>query len=392
MAQARIKEHKQMDFTDELFKEYKEKLPSSIIEGLKENLPQKVTKTKLKQIFEEVLAEYKRSLADPGECVGLVAAESIGEPGTQMTLRTVHFAGVSEMNVTTGIPRLIEILDGRKNISTKTMEIFLKQPYSEGKDIKKIAEMIKETRFEEFINEISISNIEGKMEIKINKEKLASLNLDTAALMKQMTKAVKGFNSKSHENIITIETGGKEESLNSLYRLKESIKKAYICGIKGITQVLPVKRKKEFIIVTAGSNMKAIMKLDFVDKRRTVTNDIYEMQDVFGIEAARNTIIREVQRVMDKQGLDVDVRHIMLVADAMTMSGSMMGITRYGIVKEKPSVLARASFETPLKHFTNSALTGEIDPLNSVIENIMLNQPVPVGTGLPGLVTKMKKG
>ena len=80
----------------------------------------------------------------------------------------------------------------------------------------------------------------------------------------------------------------------------------------------------------------------------------------------------------------------MLVADLMVANGTVKGITRYGVVSEKASVLARASFETPLKHLFNAALEGEVDNLTSVVENVMINQPVPIGTGLPGLVTKMK--
>jgi DNA-directed RNA polymerase subunit A" len=162
-------------------------------------------------------------------------------------------------------------------------------------------------------------------------------------------------------------------------------------GIKGVTQILPVKRKDEFIIITAGSNLKKLFELDFVDMQRTSTNDIHEIAEVLGIEAARQAIMDEVFKVIETQGLNVDIRHIMLVADTMTVSGEIKGITRYGVVSEKASVLARASFETPIKHVMNAALKGEVDQLNSVVENVMLNQPVPVGTGLPGLVTKIVK-
>ena len=109
---------------------------------------------------------------------------------------------------------------------------------------------------------------------------------------------------------------------------------------------------------------------------------------LLGIEAARQCVMNEIQKVLDNQGIDIDVRHIMLAADTMTASGEVLGINRYGIVKEKPSVLARASFETPLKHIFNAAIVGEGDSLNSVIENVMINQPVPLGTGLPKLVMK----
>lgn len=373
-------------------KEYEGRLPKGIIEDIKANLPKNCSATKLKKIMENCYAEYQKSLAEPGECVGLVGAESIGEPGTQMTLNTFHFAGVAEMNVTTGLPRLIEILDGRPEISTKMMEIYLKKPYNEGKDIKKIAESIKETTLKECINTISINIAEAQLKISLDTKKLENLNLKVHAIAKLLDKSSKGFNFKleKDETTITVKSTSKDEGLSHVYKLKEKIKSTYISGIKGLKQVLPIKRKGEFVIVTAGSNMKEIMKMDFVDQTRTVTNDIFEIEKNLGIEAARQAIINEVFKVIEAQGLNVDLRHIMLVADAMCMSGTVLGINRYGIVKEKPSVLARASFETPIKHVMQASVTGEVDQLNSVVENVMLNQYVPVGTGLPGLITRVK--
>jgi DNA-directed RNA polymerase subunit A" len=340
--------------------------------------------------MQRVYEEYNTSLIEPGESVGLIGAESIGEPGTQMTLNTFHFAGVSEMNVTVGLPRIIEILDGRKNISTPMMEIYFKDPYSKGKDIKKIAESIKQTQFQDFIEEISLDITEGKLEVTLNLEKLKRVNLSEAKLLKILEKSLKGFTLKQKENLLTIKSKGKNENIAELYKLKEKIKLIYVSGIKGILQVLPVRREDEFVIITAGSNIKEIFKLDFVDKARTITNDIYEIESFLGIEAARQAIINEVYNVIENQGLNVDIRHIMLVADTMTFLGKVRGITRYGIVSEKASVLARASFETPIRHIIDASLVGEVDQLNSVVENVMINQPVPVGTGLPDLIAKVK--
>jgi len=119
------------------------------------------------------------------------------------------------------------------------------------------------------------------------------------------------------------------------------------------------------------------------------TNDIHEVASVMGIEAARQVIINETNKVISKQGFDIDERHLELIADAMTSSGTVRGITRVGIISEKSSVLARASFETPIKHFVNASIHDSRDDLRSVIENIILNQPVPVGTGLPGLLVEI---
>ncbi|NQV91041.1 hypothetical protein HQ489_01060 [Candidatus Woesearchaeota archaeon] len=200
----------------------------------------------------------------------------------------------------------------------------------------------------------------------------------------------KGFNIEFEENVITFSQKGKTEEIKELYNLKEKIKAIKVGGIKGIKQVLPVKRGEEYIVLTAGTNLKDVLSLNEVDTTRTVSNDLYETFEVLGIEATRQLIIDEVYKVIESQGLNVNIRHIMLVADIMCANGQVKGITRYGVVSEKASVLARASFETPIKHLINAALEGEVDHLSSVVENVMINQPVPLGTGLPGLVTKMK--
>ncbi len=370
---------------DELFKEYQDKLNEKIIEDIKAALPEKVTKAQLKKILEQAVEEYVDSQVEPGESVGLVGAESIGEPGTQMTLNTFHFAGVAEMNVTTGLPRIIEILDGRKLLLTPMMEIFLKDPYRQGKDIKRIALSIKETTLLDVIKEFEISMADMTIEMTPDAAMLNEIGLTEEKLVKNLEKASQKFSVKHKDGVIIIKPSGKENSLNELYRLKEKVKYAYIAGIKGIKQVLPIKRGDEFIIITAGTSLRKVLELEFVDPARTVSNDVHEIAAVFGIEAARQAIINEILKVIDSQGLNIDLRHIMLVADVMCSTGSVKGITRYGIVSEKSSVLARASFETPLRHIISAALVGEEDKLNSVVENVMLNQPVPIGTGLAGL-------
>ncbi|AJF62034.1 TPA: DNA-directed RNA polymerase subunit A'' [Candidatus Woesearchaeota archaeon] len=375
----------------ELFDDYKDKLPTVVLEEIEALAESRnLNKTQVKKVIELAYEEYRNSMIEPGESVGLISAQSVGEPGTQMTLNTFHFAGVAEFNVTVGLPRIIEILDGRKNISTPMMEIYLVEPYSKGKDIKTIAESIKQTQFKDIVKEINLDITEATLEIKIDFEKMKRLGLNEAKLGKVLEKSLKGFTLKLKDDTLTLKSKGKQDNIAELYKLKEKIKSVYVSGIKGILQVLPVKREDEFVIVTAGSNLKDVMKLEYVDKTRTTTNDIFEIQALFGIEAARQAVINEVYNVIENQGLNVDIRHIMLIADVMSFSGKVRGITRYGVVSDKSSVLARASFETPIKHMVEAALTGEVDPLTSVVENVMINQAIPVGTGLPELISKVK--
>lgn len=367
-------------------KPYEDKLPPKMLEELESDCPQNKLAKAAKQVYEE----YSRSRIEPGEAVGIIGAESIGEPGTQMTLNTFHFAGVAEMNVTMGLPRIIEILDGRKEIATPAMEVYLKSPYNKSPDVKKLALALKETKLGEIVSEFVINIVESRLDALLNEKKMKDIGITTVKLQSEIKKRIKGVSVKMEDaNTLSFKLKGKEErNLNEIYKLKEKAKECYVKGIKGVVQVLPVKRKDEYIILTSGTNLAKVMELEFVDATRTTCNDIHEIADVLGIEAARQAIIDEVQKVIEAQGLNVDIRHIMLASDTMCQSGHIKGITRYGVVSEKASVLARASFETPIKHVINAALMGEVDNLNSVVENVMLNQLVPVGTGLPGLRQK----
>ena len=381
----------------DIISEYEDRIPSGIIEEIKQHISKSVSDTKLKKIMEAVYQEYMAAKAVAGESVGLISAESIGEPGTQMTLNTFHFAGVAEMNVTLGLPRIIEILDGRKELESPMMEIYLKKPYATGKkidELRHLAMQIKETKLKDISKEFTINIADFTIEVTLDRDKMKELDLTLSRVADAISKQLKGYNIKDKDDSIILKSRSKEDSFNEAYKTKEKVKDLTIKGVKGISQVLPVRREEEFIIITGGSNLADVLQLEEVDAYRTTTNNIFEIEQVLGIEAARQSIINEIFKVIESQGLNVDVRHIMLVADTMCVSGSLKGVTRYGVVSEKSSVLARASFETPIKHIINAALVGEVDNLDSVVENVMINQPVPIGTGLPSLTVRPpeKKG
>ncbi|HIG98196.1 TPA: DNA-directed RNA polymerase subunit A'' [Candidatus Woesearchaeota archaeon] len=369
-------------------KELKSALPDGIYRAVVDLMPEKVSDSKAKEIARKMLEEYERMKVEAGESVGLVAAESIGEPGTQMTLDTFHFAGVSEMNVTMGLPRIIEILDGRKTLATPMMEIRLKKPYSDGQDIKKVALAIRETKLKDIASQFSINVAESKVEAKLDVDKMRELGITDAVLEKALKVAAKGLivDIKGEELVLRLKS--KDSGVSDVFKLKERLKEAFVKGVKGVSQILVVKKNNEYVVLTFGSNLKKVFQFQFVDETRTTTNDIFEVEDVLGIEAARQVVIDEVYKVIETQGLNVDIRHLMLVADVMCADGKVKGITRYGVVRDKASILARASFETPIKHIINASLYGEADNLTSVVENVMLNQPVPVGTGITKLATK----
>jgi DNA-directed RNA polymerase subunit A" len=322
----------------------------------------------------------------PGEAAGVVTAQSFGEASTQMVLRTFHHAGVAQMQVTSGLPRLIEIFDARKTPSTPSMEIYLLKEINNEKDSRVLAEKIKEVKLREVSDEVKIDFSNKKIIIELDSKALRSTHVGTEKIVTRLKD--KGFEVKGSD--LRIYLDAKDLDFKAIYKLKEKIKETIISGLKGISQVVVAKIDKDYVVRTAGSNLKDILEFKGVDKDKVTSNDIHDVANVLGIEAARRTIIDEIEKVLESQGLDIDGRHLRLVADAMTSSGVVKGVTRMGIISEKASVLARATFETPDKQFINSTIQGGKDELNSVIENILLNQAVPVGTGLPGLLVEVK--
>jgi len=285
------------------------------------------------------------------------------------------------MQITLGLPRLIEIFDARKTPSTPITEIYLDKDNNNEKNAKAMAEKIKEVKLKEIISEIKIDFTNKKLEIELDDKSMKRFKLNPDKIVERINEG------KVRGNMIVVSDQKFEPK--TLYKLKEKLKETSISGIKNIRQALVIKREKDYVIMTHGSNLKEIMGIKGIDKNKTRSNNLYETADVLGIESARNAIIDEIRKVLEQQGLDVDARYISLIADAMTNTGEIKGVTRMGIISEKKSVLARASFETPIKHFVNATIKGTEDELASVIENIIINQPVPVGTGLPGLLVKV---
>ncbi len=321
----------------------------------------------------------------PGEAVGVITAQSFGEASTQMVLNVFHHAGISQMQVTQGLPRLIEIIDARKQPSTPIMEIHLDKEHNNEKDAKVIAEKIKEVKLKEVLSEIKIDFGNKRIEIILDSKALKSSHVGVKKISEILSE--KGYKVKDSETKISISVP--ELDFKAIYKLKEKLKGNIISGIKGISQVVVAQVGRDYVIRTAGSNLNDIMQVKGLNKDRITSNDIKDAAEVLGIEAARQTIINEIKNVIKAQGLDINERHIKLISDAMTSSGVVKGVTRMGIITDKASILARATFETPDKQFIAATLTGAKEELNSVIENILLNQPIPVGTGLPGLLVRV---
>ena len=372
-----------------------EKKGTPLPQGLSREIAEKSIAHKLKdkqidKIIDGAILQFQQNKVDATEAVGVIAAQSIGEPGTQMTMRTFHYAGVAEMNVTLGLPRLIEIVDARRIPKTPIMEVYL-EPEISGSEKKalEIASRI-EAKSVSQLADINTDITNLRVLIEPNKKILKQRGLTMEELAGRIKKRGR-LKSK-----ITIEGGviileEDEVSFKKLYIIEDKVSHLMVDGIGNIQRAIVRKENDEYVIFTEGSDLKAILAEEGVDPTRTTTNSLHEVAEVLGIEAARIAIATELHKTLSEQGLSVDHRHNMLVSDVMTNTGSIQAIGRHGISGAKVSVLARAAFEITSTHLLQAGLTGESDVLTGVAENIIVGQPVHLGTGAVSAIYKPKK-
>jgi len=369
-------------------------LPLSIKEALRSGLDGvEVTEEQFNEIIETVKADYEHSRVEPCEAVGVVAAQSIGEPGTQMTMRTFHYAGVAEINVTLGLPRLIEIVDARKIPSTPTMTIRLvasedpEKDYAHDRDkAREVAWAIESTSILH-LGSIATDLAEMNVLIELNPGAMEQRKISAEEVAERLREET-GLEVVQKENLLVM--APEEPSYRELLQLVETIKRISLKGVEGIKRVVIRKEGDEYVLYTEGSALKKVMQFEGVDPTRIKTNNINEIGEVLGIEAARNAIINEATDTLREQGLSVDVRHIMLVADIMTVDGEVKQIGRHGVSGEKASVLARAAFEVTVNHILDAAIRGDVDDLKGVTENVIVGQPIQLGTGDVTLVANKR--
>lgn len=344
-----------------------------------------------KQLLTVANRMYTSHKMDRNESAGVMAAHSIGEPGTQMNMRTFHYAGVANINVTQGLPRLIEIVDARRVPSTPSMDIPLIGIAAEDENVARhVASNIEMTLLLDIASvETDITNM--RLIINPDVRKMESRGIKPEDIVERLNKvkAVRNMVTMSGFEIVVTSD---EPSYKKLQVMYDAIKGAKIKGIDGITRAVLSKTEGSWKIITEGSNLKEVLKVEGVDADNVMTNSILEVADVLGIEAARNSIIHEAMGTLGEAGLDVDIRHIMLVADLMTNDGYVKAIGRHGVSGKKSSVLARAAFEITAAHLLHAAMVGEVDHLEGVTENIIVGQPVTLGTGAVNLIYTPKKG
>ena len=363
----------------------------------------KLTPAKAKKVVSSANDHLKGSRVDPHEAVGITTAQSIGEPGTQMTMRTFHYAGVATVNVTQGLPRIIEIVDARKVPKTPTMRIYLDENNAKGKPLRTNQKLVQEiaagleTTTTRDIANIDVDITQRHIILSLNNANLRVKKMTGAEVRDKLSRALRLFvqadNDDKPKTLKIIPGVAKEEELatlatdpptyTALLQLEEKIKKLRLKGLPDIMRanVQGPNDKGEYYISTIGSNLSKVSEYAGVDRSRTYTNNITEIHDYLGIEAARQAIINEMLLTLEGAGLDVDVRHLLMVSDVMTSEGEVRAIGRHGVSGTKHSILARSAFEVTVTHLLRAGIIGERDELRGVTENIIVGQPVALGTG-----------
>jgi DNA-directed RNA polymerase subunit A" len=303
---------------------------------------------------------------------------------THNTMNTFHYAGVAEIDVTQGLPRLIELVDARKTPDTPMMSIYLDDEHAT--DRSKAHEVVWKLEATRILALGDVSTNVADMLVRID------LNPDTLE-ERQITAEEVAETIESHLDVDTaledavIEFGPDEPSYRQLLQLVEQLRDIVFKGLEEVSRVVIRKEQREdtedeFVLYTEGSDFGAALEIEGVDATRSTTNNIHEVHETLGIEAARESIIEETMSTLEEQGLDdVNIRHLMLVADIMTTKGTIESIGRHGISGNKESVLARAAFEVTVNHLLDAAVHGEVDDLNGVTENVIVGKPIKLGTG-----------
>lgn len=400
-----------------------------------------------REAFDWVLGEieqiFNKSLVNAAEMVGTLAAQSIGEPATQMTLNTFHYAGVSSKSATGGVPRLKEVINVAVNIRTPSLSIYLKPELSQTEQsVHEVSRTMTHRRLRDVTASVEIfydpkpdsTDIEEDkdfvdaffaipdedMRLDLHSPWLLRLELDRArvqeggwemsdivtAIVNTVGKDVFVLNSddNSDQLVIRIRIVAAEKEEEDLLGDEDMFLKRIegtlldqveLGGIPGISRVFISEGKrsvinpttgefdnqKEWYIETEGINLIQAMAVEGVDAFRTYSNHVYEVYEKLGIEAGRNGLFQELVSVLSNGGSYVNYRHLALLCDLMCNKGHLMSITRHGINRTDAGALSRCSFEETVEILLEAAAVGDIDDCRGVAENVLLGQMAPMGTG-----------
>lgn len=378
----------------------------------------KLSQTSLDTFISLCLIKYSRSRVQPGHAVGAIGAQSIGEPGTQMTLKTFHFAGVAGMSITQGVPRIKEIINASSTISTPVISCELSNKVSENA-ARIVKARIEKTYLRDIIKYVEdVWHPDGAyIAFKVDWDAVNNLNVELTA--QEIAQAIQKFKPlkwgkagtgiRISSSVIRVEVPDPTFAKKPTGKAASKKDKGYFERVQHVKALIPDVVVKGFpdcerailkkdttpnangdyecALFVEGYGFKECMTTPGIEPYKTKSNHVMEVCSVLGIEAARTTITAEIGEVM--KSMDIDPRHMYLLADVMTFKGQVFGITRFGLQKTRDSVLQLASFEKTPDHLFEAAAKGKIDKVEGVSECIIMGQPVKLGTGSMQVVRKL---
>ena len=420
-------------------------------------------KAALLLLLDTIIIDYKRAIVTPGEMVGMIAGQSIGEVSTQMTLNTFHFAGVaSKSNVTRGVPRIEEILSLSSEIKNPSLSVYLKPEDERHKDkARTIMYMLEHTRLEEIVkttevcfdpddlnsliaedkdcieqykafenlvnecNEVSLESGETEkskwiirmvMDPEIMLEKnitmddvnftlkscyedqiyciYSDFNSDKLVFRIRMNDIIKSGNSRGGQKKTKVNPLDQSDQIYILKNFQDQLlQKVVLRGIERINKVIlrkvldnvveingVYKKQDIWVLDTIGTNLLDVLGLDYIDNTRTLSNDIVEIYNILGIEAARQAIYNELVEVVEFDGTYINYHNYSVLVDRMTFTHKLISIFRHGINNDNIGPIAKASFEETPEMFLKAARHAELDTLRGVSANVMCGQEGYFGT------------
>ncbi|XP_040994118.1 DNA-directed RNA polymerase III subunit 1 isoform X2 [Juglans microcarpa x Juglans regia] len=357
-----------------------------------------ITPKQLEVFLNTCISRYHLKKIEAGTAIGAIGAQSIGEPGTQMTLKTFHFAGVASMNVTLGVPRIKEIMNGAKKISTPIITAALNCDDNVNA-ARMVRGRIEKTNLGQVAKSIKLvmTSRSASLVVKLDMERIRDVQLciDANIVKESIIQTPKLKLKQEHIKVLDV---GKLEILSPetdkskihfhLHSLKNLLPMVIVKGIKTVERAIIKKEQNKkmktikYSLLVEGAGLQEVMGTEGIDGCKTTSNHVIEVQQTLGIEAARKCIIEEIKYTMESHGMNIDIRHMMLLADLMTFRGEVLGITRFGIQKMDKSILMLASFEKTADHLFNASINGRDDRIEGVSESIIMGIPMQIGTGM----------
>jgi DNA-directed RNA polymerase II subunit RPB1 len=399
-------------------------------------------KAALTLLLDTITGDYKRAIVAPGEMVGMIAGQSIGEVSTQMTLNTFHFAGVaSKSNVTRGVPRIEEILALSSEIKNPSLSVYLKPEDEKQKEkAQTIMYMLEHTKLEEIVKSIEVCFDPDEDKTLIFEDDVilsqfkefeqmiaecadttfseknitmddvnftlkncyddqincvySDFNADKLIFRIRMNEVLKSGSGKGAQKKTKVNPLDQSDQIYILKNFQDQLlQNVVLRGIKGINKVILrkiidnmveqngiYKKQEIWVLDTVGTNLLDVLGLDFIDNTRTMSNDIIEIYEVLGIEAARQAIYNELAEVIEFDGTYINFHNYSVLIDRMTSTSKLISIFRHGINNDNIGPIAKASFEETPEMFLKAARHAELDTLRGISANVMCGQEGFFGT------------